>query len=148
MSILEKQASQLGQQASQECERLAKDKAVTLQMLQKVIKKTSYFLQFRCESTYVIFQEKERLSALERRYHSLTGGKSFPKSSTSMREVSRLLNLIQTHSSFSCLQLKSQYSSDNPQLCAVILTCLVIYICLHLTDQRSVAGMLCFTEDL
>ncbi|XP_013884830.1 pleckstrin homology-like domain family B member 1 [Austrofundulus limnaeus] len=65
VSTLEKQASQLGQQASQECERLAKDKTVTLQMLQK---------------------EKERLSALERRYHSLTGGQSFPKSSTAMRE--------------------------------------------------------------
>ncbi|XP_013888094.1 pleckstrin homology-like domain family B member 1 isoform X2 [Austrofundulus limnaeus] len=68
VSTLEKQASQLGQQASQECERLAKDKTVTLQMLQK---------------------EKERLSALERRYHSLTGGQSFPKSSTAMREVFR-----------------------------------------------------------
>lgn len=34
-----------------------------------------------------VLQEKERLSALEKRYHSLTGGKSFPKSSTAMREV-------------------------------------------------------------
>ncbi|XP_008295120.1 pleckstrin homology-like domain family B member 1 isoform X4 [Stegastes partitus] len=34
-------------------------------------------------------KEKERLSALEKRYHSLTGGKSFPKSSTAMREVFR-----------------------------------------------------------
>ncbi|XP_037830066.1 pleckstrin homology-like domain family B member 1 isoform X15 [Kryptolebias marmoratus] len=65
VSTLEKQANQLGQQASQECERLAKDKTLTLQMLQK---------------------EKERLSGLERRYHSLTGGKNFPKSSTAMRE--------------------------------------------------------------
>ncbi|KAK5621423.1 hypothetical protein CRENBAI_006806 [Crenichthys baileyi] len=65
VSALEKQANQLGQQASQECERLAKDRTLTLQMLQK---------------------EKERLSALEKRYHSLTGGMSFPKSSTTMRE--------------------------------------------------------------
>ncbi|XP_023130409.2 pleckstrin homology-like domain family B member 1 isoform X19 [Amphiprion ocellaris] len=65
VSALENQASQLGLQASQECERLAKDRTLTLQMLQK---------------------EKERLSALEKRYHSLTGGKSFPKSSTAMRE--------------------------------------------------------------
>ncbi|XP_059187407.1 pleckstrin homology-like domain family B member 1 [Centropristis striata] len=65
LSALENQASQLGMQAAQECERLAKDRTLTLQMLQK---------------------EKERLSALEKRYHSLTGGKSFPKSSTAMRE--------------------------------------------------------------
>ncbi|XP_072310519.1 pleckstrin homology-like domain family B member 1 isoform X10 [Eucyclogobius newberryi] len=68
VSALENQASQLGLQASQECERLAKDRTVTLQMLQK---------------------EKDRLAALEKRYHSLTGGKSFPKSPTAMREVFR-----------------------------------------------------------
>uniref|UniRef100_UPI003AADDBFD pleckstrin homology-like domain family B member 1 n=1 Tax=Centroberyx gerrardi TaxID=166262 RepID=UPI003AADDBFD len=65
VSALESQANQLGLQASQECDRLAKDRTLTLQMLQK---------------------EKERLSALEKRYHSLTGGKSFPKSSSAMRE--------------------------------------------------------------
>ncbi|CAJ1066015.1 pleckstrin homology-like domain family B member 1 isoform X6 [Xyrichtys novacula] len=65
VSALENQASQLGLQATQECERLAKDRTLTVQMLQK---------------------EKERLSALEKRYHSLTGGKSFPKSPTAMRE--------------------------------------------------------------
>uniref|UniRef100_A0A3Q3G2U4 Pleckstrin homology-like domain, family B, member 1b n=1 Tax=Labrus bergylta TaxID=56723 RepID=A0A3Q3G2U4_9LABR len=68
VSALENQANQLVLQATQECERLAKDRTLTLQMLQK---------------------EKERLSALEKRYHSLTGGKSFPKSSTAMREVFR-----------------------------------------------------------
>ncbi|KAM6933569.1 pleckstrin homology-like domain family B member 1 [Xenentodon cancila] len=65
VSALENQANQLGQQASQECERLAKERTLTLQMLHK---------------------EKERLTALEKRYHSLTGGKSFSKSSTAMRE--------------------------------------------------------------
>ncbi|KAM9853654.1 pleckstrin homology-like domain family B member 1 [Aulostomus maculatus] len=65
VAALENQANQLGLQASQESERLAKDRTLTLQMLQK---------------------EKERLSALEKRYHSLTGGKSFPKSSSAMRE--------------------------------------------------------------
>lgn len=40
VSALEKQARQLGQQASQECERLAKDRSLTLQMLQKVPKIT------------------------------------------------------------------------------------------------------------
>ncbi|XP_044059911.1 pleckstrin homology-like domain family B member 1 isoform X30 [Siniperca chuatsi] len=68
VSALESQANQLGLQASQECERLARDRTLALQMLQK---------------------EKERLSALEKRYHSLTGGKSFPKSSSAMREVFR-----------------------------------------------------------
>ncbi|XP_072249211.1 pleckstrin homology-like domain family B member 1 isoform X2 [Leuresthes tenuis] len=68
VSALEKQANQLGQQASQEYERLAKDRTLMLQILQK---------------------ERERLSALEKRYHTLTGGKSFPKSSTAMREVFR-----------------------------------------------------------
>uniref|UniRef100_A0A665VPS5 Pleckstrin homology-like domain, family B, member 1b n=1 Tax=Echeneis naucrates TaxID=173247 RepID=A0A665VPS5_ECHNA len=66
VSALENQANQLSLQASQECERLTKERTLTLQMLQK---------------------EKERLLALEKRYHSLTGGKSFPKSSTAMREV-------------------------------------------------------------
>ncbi|KAM9318178.1 pleckstrin homology-like domain family B member 1 isoform 2-T2 [Pholidichthys leucotaenia] len=65
VSALESQANQLSLQATQERERLAKDRTLTLQMLQK---------------------EKERLSALEKRYHSVTGGKSFPKSSTAMRE--------------------------------------------------------------
>uniref|UniRef100_A0A671NVR1 Pleckstrin homology-like domain family B member 1 n=1 Tax=Sinocyclocheilus anshuiensis TaxID=1608454 RepID=A0A671NVR1_9TELE len=65
---LESQASQLGIQATQECERLAKDRSMTLQLLQK---------------------EKERLANLERRYQSLTGGKTFPKSSNTIKEVSR-----------------------------------------------------------
>uniref|UniRef100_A0A3P8V0Z5 Pleckstrin homology-like domain family B member 1 n=1 Tax=Cynoglossus semilaevis TaxID=244447 RepID=A0A3P8V0Z5_CYNSE len=64
VSALENQANQLSLQASQECERLAKDRTLTLQMLQK---------------------EKERLVALEKRYNNLTGGKSFPKSSTVFR---------------------------------------------------------------
>ncbi|KAK0131168.1 Pleckstrin y-like domain family B member 1 [Merluccius polli] len=62
---LESQAHQLGLQATQECERMAKDRTLTLQMLQK---------------------EKERLSVLEKRYHSLTGGRNFPKSSSTMKE--------------------------------------------------------------
>lgn len=36
VSALENQANQLSLQASQECERLAKDRTLTLQMLQKV----------------------------------------------------------------------------------------------------------------
>uniref|UniRef100_A0A3B4WAU4 Pleckstrin homology-like domain family B member 1 n=1 Tax=Seriola lalandi dorsalis TaxID=1841481 RepID=A0A3B4WAU4_SERLL len=40
----------------------------------------------KVNNSYVfLLQEKERLLALEKRYHSLTGGKSFPKSSTVFR---------------------------------------------------------------
>lgn len=41
VSALENQANQLGLQASQECDRLAKDRTLTLQMLQKVHTGTS-----------------------------------------------------------------------------------------------------------
>uniref|UniRef100_A0A671M6C3 Pleckstrin homology-like domain family B member 1 n=1 Tax=Sinocyclocheilus anshuiensis TaxID=1608454 RepID=A0A671M6C3_9TELE len=68
VAALESQANQLGIQAAQECERLAKDRSMTLQLLQK---------------------EKERLANLERRYQSLTGGKTFPKSSNTIKEVYR-----------------------------------------------------------
>lgn len=53
-----------------------------------------------------MLQEKERLSALEKRYHSLTGGKGFPKSSTAMREVRELPTLrvcaVNTHTFTQC----------------------------------------------
>ncbi|TRY98273.1 hypothetical protein DNTS_000617 [Danionella cerebrum] len=62
---LESQASQLGIQAAQECEKLAKDRTAAVQMLQK---------------------EKERLASLERRYQGLTGGKAFPKSPNTLKE--------------------------------------------------------------
>ncbi|XP_058655666.1 pleckstrin homology-like domain family B member 1 isoform X8 [Onychostoma macrolepis] len=65
VAALESQANQLGIQAAQECERLAKDRSMTIQLLQK---------------------EKERLANLERRYQSLTGGKTFPKSSNTIKE--------------------------------------------------------------
>uniref|UniRef100_A0A8C8HP81 Pleckstrin homology-like domain family B member 1 n=1 Tax=Oncorhynchus tshawytscha TaxID=74940 RepID=A0A8C8HP81_ONCTS len=42
-----------------------------------------------CVSGVSVFQEKERLSALEKRYLSLTGGRSFPKCSSTMKEVFR-----------------------------------------------------------
>ncbi|XP_016380248.1 pleckstrin homology-like domain family B member 1 isoform X8 [Sinocyclocheilus rhinocerous] len=62
MAALEIQANQLGLQAAQDCEWMAKDRTLALQMLQK---------------------EKERLSALEKRYQSLTGGKTFSKPANS-----------------------------------------------------------------
>ncbi|XP_053543135.1 pleckstrin homology-like domain family B member 1 isoform X8 [Ictalurus punctatus] len=65
VTALEKQANQLGLQAAQECEKVAKDRSVTLQLLQK---------------------EKERLAGLEKRYFSLTGGRTFPKGSSTLKE--------------------------------------------------------------
>ncbi|XP_023824593.1 pleckstrin homology-like domain family B member 1 isoform X8 [Salvelinus sp. IW2-2015] len=68
MAALEVQANQLGVQAAQDCERMAKDRTVALQLLHK---------------------EKDRLSTLEKRYHTLTGGRSFPKPCSTMKEVYR-----------------------------------------------------------
>lgn len=55
VSALENQANQLGLQATQECERLAKDRTLTLQMLQKVTRSES-----RCESTNAGILLRER----------------------------------------------------------------------------------------
>ncbi|XP_064836823.1 pleckstrin homology-like domain family B member 1 isoform X5 [Oncorhynchus masou masou] len=65
MAALEVQANQLGVQAAQDCERMAKDRTLALQLLHK---------------------EKDRLSTLEKRYHTLTGGRSFPKPCSTMKE--------------------------------------------------------------
>ncbi|XP_077096920.1 pleckstrin homology-like domain family B member 1 isoform X25 [Siphateles boraxobius] len=66
MAALEIHANQLGLQAAQDCERMAKDRTLGLQMLHK---------------------EKERLSALEKRYQSLTGGKTFSKPSSTKESL-------------------------------------------------------------
>ncbi|XP_053340995.1 pleckstrin homology-like domain family B member 1 isoform X8 [Clarias gariepinus] len=68
MAALEIQANQLGVQAAQDCEKMAKERTMALQMLQK---------------------EKERLTTLERRFQSLTGGKTFPSSPNIMQEMYR-----------------------------------------------------------
>ncbi|XP_042286208.1 pleckstrin homology-like domain family B member 1 isoform X1 [Thunnus maccoyii] len=65
MAALEAQVKQLGLQAVQDCERMAKDRTVTVQLLHK---------------------EQDRLCALEKRYHILTGGRNFPKPNSSMKE--------------------------------------------------------------
>uniref|UniRef100_A0A4W5QB32 Pleckstrin homology-like domain family B member 1 n=1 Tax=Hucho hucho TaxID=62062 RepID=A0A4W5QB32_9TELE len=65
MAALEVQANQLGVQAAQDCERMAKDRTLALQLLHK---------------------EKDRLSTLEKRYHTLTGGRSFPMPCSTMKE--------------------------------------------------------------
>ncbi|XP_056264503.1 pleckstrin homology-like domain family B member 1 isoform X2 [Pseudoliparis swirei] len=65
MAAMEAQVKQLGLQAAHDCERMSKDRTVTLQLLHK---------------------EQDRLCVLEKRYHSLTGGRTFPKASSSMKE--------------------------------------------------------------
>ncbi|XP_042579998.1 pleckstrin homology-like domain family B member 1 isoform X2 [Cyprinus carpio] len=103
MATLEIQANQLGLQAAQDCERMAKDRTLALQMLQK---------------------EKERLSALETRYQSLTGGRTFSKPANSKEEVlyisePDLLNELPTQISLlpsSCCQRSTpQIYSNRPQ---------------------------------
>uniref|UniRef100_A0A4W2ICS2 Pleckstrin homology-like domain family B member 1 n=1 Tax=Bos indicus x Bos taurus TaxID=30522 RepID=A0A4W2ICS2_BOBOX len=68
--VLDSQAGQIRSQAVQESERLARDKNAALQLLQK---------------------EKEKLAMLERRYHSLTGGRPFPKTTSTLKEMEKLL---------------------------------------------------------
>ncbi|XP_036602674.1 pleckstrin homology-like domain family B member 1 isoform X1 [Trichosurus vulpecula] len=70
LAVLENQATQIRAQAVQESERLAREKNSALQLLQK---------------------EKEKLAALERRYHSLTGGRPFPKTTSALKEMEKLL---------------------------------------------------------
>ncbi|XP_076025031.1 pleckstrin homology-like domain family B member 1 isoform X2 [Genypterus blacodes] len=65
MAALEAQVKQLGLQAAQDCEKMAKDRTLILQLLRK---------------------EQDRLCALERKYHILTGGRNFPKPNGSMKE--------------------------------------------------------------
>ncbi|XP_074158399.1 pleckstrin homology-like domain family B member 1 isoform X14 [Sminthopsis crassicaudata] len=65
LAVLENQAAQIRAQAVQDSERLAREKNSSLQLLQK---------------------EKEKLAALERRYHSLTGGRPFPKTTSALKE--------------------------------------------------------------
>ncbi|KAK2828534.1 hypothetical protein Q5P01_019568 [Channa striata] len=65
MAALEAQARQLGFQAAQDCERMAKDRTAALEMLHK---------------------EQDRLCGLERRYNTLTGGRNFPVLNSSMKE--------------------------------------------------------------
>ncbi|XP_073095773.1 pleckstrin homology-like domain family B member 1 isoform X18 [Manis javanica] len=73
LAVLDSQAGQIRAQAVQESERLARDKNASLQLLQK---------------------EKEKLAVLERRYSSLTGGRPFPKTTPTLREVAEVELLI------------------------------------------------------
>ncbi|XP_059344192.1 pleckstrin homology-like domain family B member 1 isoform X4 [Ammospiza nelsoni] len=68
VAALDAQAAQIRLQSVQEAERLARERSSVLQLLQK---------------------EKEKLVSLERRYQLVTGGRSFPKMSSALREVYR-----------------------------------------------------------
>ncbi|XP_075579347.1 LOW QUALITY PROTEIN: pleckstrin homology-like domain family B member 1 [Pelecanus crispus] len=65
VAALDAQAAQIRLQSSQEAERLTRERNGVLQLLQK---------------------EKEKLVSLERRYQLVTGGRSFPKMSSALRE--------------------------------------------------------------
>ncbi|XP_060703053.1 pleckstrin homology-like domain family B member 1 isoform X6 [Hemiscyllium ocellatum] len=65
VSALENQANQIRYQALQECERLTREKNAMMQLLQK---------------------EKDKLANLEKQYFMVTGGKSFSKVSTALKE--------------------------------------------------------------
>ncbi|XP_059344191.1 pleckstrin homology-like domain family B member 1 isoform X3 [Ammospiza nelsoni] len=65
VAALDAQAAQIRLQSVQEAERLARERSSVLQLLQK---------------------EKEKLVSLERRYQLVTGGRSFPKMSSALRE--------------------------------------------------------------
>ncbi|XP_069732718.1 pleckstrin homology-like domain family B member 1 isoform X17 [Phaenicophaeus curvirostris] len=68
VAALDAQAAQIRLQSTQEAERLARERNSVLQLLQK---------------------EKEKLMSLERRYQLVTGSRSFPKTSSALREVYR-----------------------------------------------------------
>ncbi|XP_032905498.1 pleckstrin homology-like domain family B member 1 isoform X16 [Amblyraja radiata] len=68
VSALENQANQIRYQAIQEYERVNREKNAMVQMLQK---------------------EKDKLANLEKQYFMVTGGKTFSKSSSALKEVYR-----------------------------------------------------------
>ncbi|XP_015739464.1 pleckstrin homology-like domain family B member 1 isoform X8 [Coturnix japonica] len=65
VAALDAQAAQIRLQSAQEAERLAQERNDILRLLQK---------------------EKEKLASLERRYQLVTGGRSFPKMSSALKE--------------------------------------------------------------
>ncbi|XP_072211030.1 pleckstrin homology-like domain family B member 1 isoform X11 [Excalfactoria chinensis] len=70
VAALDAQAAQIRLQSAQEAERLAQERNDILQLLQK---------------------EKEKLASLERRYQLVTGGRSFPKMSSALKEMEKQL---------------------------------------------------------
>uniref|UniRef100_A0A6Q2ZKF0 PH domain-containing protein n=1 Tax=Esox lucius TaxID=8010 RepID=A0A6Q2ZKF0_ESOLU len=102
MAVLEVQANQLGVQAAQDYERMVKDRTVALQLLNK---------------------EKDRLSALEKRYQNLTGGRSFSKPCSTGKEVRR--NTV-----YKTLKDKAEHVSP-----------IIFYIYMHALSLHSFQGL-------
>uniref|UniRef100_A0A2K5P2E1 Pleckstrin homology-like domain family B member 1 n=1 Tax=Cercocebus atys TaxID=9531 RepID=A0A2K5P2E1_CERAT len=78
LAVLDSQAGQIRAQAVQESERLARDKNASLQLGWGILMQKGWGAN-----------EKEKLTVLERRYHSLTGGRPFPKTTSTLKEVYR-----------------------------------------------------------
>ncbi|NXR75611.1 PHLB1 protein, partial [Pycnonotus jocosus] len=86
VAALDAQAAQIQLQSAQETERLARERSSILQLLQK---------------------EKEKLVSLERRYQLVTGGRSFPKMSSALREMEQ--QLLGGHVCLPALDLEKWY---------------------------------------
>uniref|UniRef100_A0A2K6QL42 Pleckstrin homology-like domain family B member 1 n=1 Tax=Rhinopithecus roxellana TaxID=61622 RepID=A0A2K6QL42_RHIRO len=80
LAVLDSQAGQIRAQALQESERLARDKNASLQLGWGILIQKGWGAN-----------EKEKLTVLERRYHSLTGGRPFPKTTSTLKEMEKLL---------------------------------------------------------
>uniref|UniRef100_A0A452IKG3 Pleckstrin homology-like domain family B member 1 n=1 Tax=Gopherus agassizii TaxID=38772 RepID=A0A452IKG3_9SAUR len=91
VAALESQANHIWLQAAQESEHLAKEKNTMLQLLQK---------------------EKEKLVSLERRYHLVTGGRSFPKTSSALKEMEKQLQVGPVQ--LSALDYKAGFEASPP----------------------------------
>ncbi|XP_050778042.1 pleckstrin homology-like domain family B member 1 isoform X11 [Gopherus flavomarginatus] len=91
VAALESQANHIWLQAAQESERLTKEKNTMLQLLQK---------------------EKEKLVSLERRYHLVTGGRSFPKTSSALKEMEKQLQVVPVQ--LSALDYKAGFEASPP----------------------------------
>ncbi|XP_040390120.1 pleckstrin homology-like domain family B member 1 isoform X3 [Cygnus olor] len=94
VAALDAQAAQIHLQSAQEAERLAKERNNILQLLQK---------------------ENEKLVSLERRYQLVTGGRSFPKMSSALKEeYMRLSDVFRFYSNAYGSSLDTKASAAAP----------------------------------
>nr|XP_047919289.1 pleckstrin homology-like domain family B member 1 isoform X4 [Anser cygnoides] len=94
VAALDAQAAQIHLQSAQEAERLAKERNNVLQLLQK---------------------ENEKLVSLERRYQLVTGGRSFPKMSSALKEeYMRLSDVFRFYSNAYGSSLDTKASAAAP----------------------------------
>ncbi|XP_067910214.1 pleckstrin homology-like domain family B member 1 isoform X4 [Heterodontus francisci] len=97
VSALENQANQIRFQALQECERLNREKSAMMQMLQ---------------------EEKDKLTNLEKQYFLVTGGKTFSKGSTALKEemlhITEPSDMLEETKPQHCLPGKAASLSPSP----------------------------------